>query len=227
MAGTLMALGYRIRVWFTRRGAGPVQLFAPPARRPAPGQTIPAPSAPVTVRISRRPRMLLWVAAGIVTYLAGIAVLLALGWVDSSTGTSGWTAHTLTSAGFALAIFCLLRIAAGGVAEPSSSLREHLGCALVGIGLVWFVLGIVDMHVLGLFHLDPGSADVPADHAHAHTHSTMPAHHSTTMWDWGFHGIGPVFVVLGWSALPVLPRFAEKHPSAGSPVAPIPAFSKG
>ncbi|MGI5218105.1 hypothetical protein [Nocardia sp. CA-290969] len=221
VAGTLMAVGYRIRVWFTRRGAGPIQLFAPPARRPAPGQTVPGPSVPATVRISRRPRILRWAALGTIMYPAGIAGLLALEWAHTVTAAAGWGIRTAALIAAMGAVLWAVRIGAATVVEPLSSLREHLGCALVGVGLVWFVLGIIDMPVLGLFHLGPGAAD------HAHAHFANTAHHSTTLWDWIFHGIGPVLVVLGWSALPVLPRFAEKYPSAGTPVAPAPAFSKG
>lgn len=215
VAGTLLAAGYRIRIWFTRRGAGPTRLFAPPARRPGPGEVVPDSPVPVVLRISRRPLILRWAAAGMVTYPPGIAVLLALGWATASGGGSVWAVRTAALAAAAVTVLWSARHGVAGALEPPGSLREHLGCALVGIGLVWFVVGVIDMHALNLFHLNPEPADAMTDHAHSHV--TTPDHRMSAPRDWVFHGVGPLGVMLGWSSLPVLPRVAETFSSAPEP----------
>ncbi|MFN3339295.1 MAG: hypothetical protein ACK40Z_06310 [Dietzia sp.] len=223
VAGTLLVFAYRLRMWVTRRSPAVSMDFAPPARR---NSIAPLPAshadpdvdsdsdtqqAATTGTVSRAGSTTRWAAFGAGAYMAAIAALLASGWAHpAAAGPGHWAARTL---GICVVIALLwwmahrrrptLRLTAGA--------REQFGCALVGVGLVWFALGIGDMHLWSLFHLGTGPVEV--GHGPVAHHGSSPASaapvpapaHGGSVWEWVFHTSGPVLVIGGWLLLPIRP----------------------
>lgn len=237
VAGTLLVFAYRLRMWVTRRSPAVPMDFAPPARR---NSMTPLPAshadhdvdgdyvthtdddteqAETTGTVSRAGSTTRWAAFGAGAYLAAIAALLASGWAHpAAAGPAHWAARTL---GICVVIALLWWMAhrRRRTHRPTAGAREQFGCALVGVGLVWFALGIGDMHLWSLFHLRTGPVDVghgPVSHHGGDPASAVPAAapaHGGSVWEWVFHTSGPVLVIGGWLLLPI------------RPVAPTPSFA--
>ena len=176
-----------LRAWrrITGRGPEPTSVFAPPARRPAPGSAAafapPRPPAAVPGAAGRSPAAVLrFAAAGVALYAVSVLALAALGAADLQAGAGRWA---LRSAVFA-AVAATLLVASGTAPSPAGPLprRRLAGCALLGLGLAWLELGLLDMHLFGLVRIAGGGAG----------------------WDVAFHGAGVVAIAAGW-ALTVRP----------------------
>lgn len=131
--------GTWFRVFPGRRPAEPG--FAPPARRSADGT---APAAPATVTTTARPRitsgLLLGVAYGAAAYALAIAVLRATPVVRTMDGP--WAPRDVTLVVLAVAALVAGLSRRGPVSRPA---------VLLGASAAWTELGLVDMHLLGLF----------------------------------------------------------------------------
>lgn len=142
-AALALVLGLVRGVWFrmlpARRPAEPG--FAPPARRSADGTT---PSRPVVAPVPVRPwiagSLLLGVAYGAAAYALATAVLRATPVVRTLDGS--WAARDIALVVLAAAALAAGLSRCGPVARPAVPL---------GAGAAWTELGLVDMHLLGLF----------------------------------------------------------------------------
>jgi hypothetical protein len=187
-----------LRAWrrLTGRGPEPTSVFAPTARRPAPGgaAALAPPQAapePGEARAGRRSpaAVLRFAAAGVALYIVAVPALAALGAADLGGAFALWA---LRSAVFAVVAATLL-VASGTAPRPPGALRgRHLaGCALLGLGLAWLELGLLDMHAFGLLRIEGGGAGAEV----------------------AFHGAAVLAIALGWvlSAGPAAVRLVPQR----------------
>jgi hypothetical protein len=161
------------RLW----GAAPRDVSqgqAPPARRPAPGETAARVSHPVQPRPVRpRPAaagpsgLLLGLGLGAFLYAVTVAWLFAVG-VAQPISSSG--AHRLT-----VLVVVLIVAATSLVVGARRRAAVHAGRVAIGIGAGLELLSLVDMHLLNPFELAGGNPLV----------------------DIAFHGAGPLIAVAG------------------------------
>ena len=154
-------------------GIGP---FPPPARRTASGTPLPSPgispSPAASALGTARAAIVRWSAIGALSYVAGVAVLRATGPADGLADPAiSWFARDLLFVACAVSGLWLGGRGAGG-RLPAARSRA---LALVGAGSAWLVLGLVDMHVFGLFEIA----------------------HGQVLWDAVFHGAGSWTIVAG------------------------------
>lgn len=173
IVGVLLTMAFlRIRRLFGRRPAEPM-LFAPVARRPAPGETLPElPAASLAANSDRSDGAVLrYCALGIAVCLAGtpLAVLALPGVLDNTGSPLVWLLRSGLYLAVALAALALSRSAALWRAP------RGLGTALVVCGAIVFELGVLDMHGFGLFGIEG----------------------SNVMALMVFHNIGPALAILG------------------------------
>lgn len=208
VAGSLMAMVFRIRMWLTRRRPGSLNLFAPPARRSAAGEPVPTgvPARPQPPR-GRDHRALRAIGAGVLLYAVITAGLLRAGLVHSTADATTWAVRTALWLATATALSALAWRRTVGRRRSTVRLREQIGCALAGIGVAWFVLGVADTHLFDVFAL--GSQSPHAAHAGAPSHR-----HASTWWDVVFHGSGAALAIAGWLTLPVRPLDEDAEPQA-------------
>jgi hypothetical protein len=169
-AALLFMLGLLREAWFrlpfTHRAPEPG--FAPVAHRPAPGMaTI---DIPITPRASIRRRAFFAPALVGFAVNSGAYVLFVYGLAATGIAHTNPGPWALRTAGIVVAALTALAVAARfadtALAQPS--------VWLIGAGAAWWVLGLIDMHVFGLFDIRGG---LPADLA--------------------FHGSGAVLIVVG------------------------------
>ncbi|WP_420109578.1 hypothetical protein [Mycolicibacter arupensis] len=210
VAGSLMAMVFRIRMWLTRRRPGALNLFAPPARRSAGGEPVPTgvPAPPQPLR-GRDHRTLRAIAAGVLLYVAVTAGLLRAGVVHSTADATTWAVRTALWSATATALSALAWRRTVGRRRSTVRLREQIGCALAGVGVAWFVLGVADTHLFDVFAL--GAQSPHAAHAGALAH-----HHASTWWDIVFHGSGAGLAIAGWLTLPVRPLDEDTEPQVAA-----------
>jgi hypothetical protein len=164
-AALAVVLGALRAVWFRlfpgRRPPEPG--FAPPARRSADGLPSPAPPAAATPapprrqQPAKRPRLAGSLLLGVTFGVAGYAVAISLACATPLVRTleGAWVARDVALvvlAALALTCFLALRTSADTTSRPA---------VLVGAGAAWTELGLVDMHLLGLFEFRV--AAVPLD----------------------------------------------------------------
>lgn len=116
--------------------------FAPPAHRSADGSAPTTPPAPASTRPARpgiAGGLLLGTAYGTAVYAAVVAVLAATPLVRTLDGP--WLARDVA----------LVLLAAGALAAGLALRAGSAPAVLVGAGAAWTELGLVDMHLLGLF----------------------------------------------------------------------------
>lgn len=142
-AALALVLGVLRAAWFrVLPGRPPEPGFAPPARRSADGL---APTAPSTVAVSRPTRpgiagsLALGTAWGTAAYAVVVATLVATPLVRTLDGP--WPARDAA----------LVALAASALAAGLSLGRGCRPATLVGAGMAWTELGLLDMHLLGLF----------------------------------------------------------------------------
>lgn len=178
----IAVLGLVREAWFLLPGTTrpPEPGFAPVARRPAPGSSMPATVAtPTTVATAaaspgRVATALLLVALGTVTYAVVVYLLLLLGLAQARTGSAYlWLARDVLLGMLALSAAAL----AARRPRPTRRVpsRQVQGSALAGLGSAWFLLGVADMHAFSL--LEVGGGSLAADLV--------------------FHGSGAVLVLAG------------------------------
>ncbi|KRB80412.1 hypothetical protein ASE01_02765 [Nocardioides sp. Root190] len=153
-AALAVVLGALRAVWFRlfpgRRPPEPG--FAPPARRSADGLPLSPPAAtasapPPRQQPTRRPRLvgslLLGVTFGVAAYAVAISLARATPLVRTLEGA--WLARDI-----ALVVLAALALT-GSLALRTSTSPTSRPAVLVGAGAAWTELGLVDMHLLGLF----------------------------------------------------------------------------
>ncbi len=160
----------RLRRVLGRSGETAV-LFAPVARRPAPGQTAARPHHPPTPRPHRRETAVVfrYASLGITLCLMAAPALVWMGLLEN-TGTAGqWLLRSACYLVLAILVAWLSRTATVLRAPPGA------GTLLVIVGVMIFELGMADMHLFRV--LDTGKGNLFADMA--------------------FHSVGPVVTMLG------------------------------
>lgn len=183
LAGSVIAVFYRMWAWLTRRGHTDGPSFAPPAHW----------SAPLSVGIdaaergsqpaSRLSLIVCWLALGVATYPM-VASVFSSAMVFESPIAAGnsWGLAVVVVAGTVAAVGFALR----SKHVTTESITEQIGVALMATGTSWFVLGIIDMHLLATLLAIDRHADL-SDHQ---------AHHGVAA-DLAFHGCGPLVVIIG------------------------------
>ena len=136
-----------------RRAFGVVDtpaLFAPVARRAAPGQAVPElVSAGVgAARPAERSPVLRYCALGIAVCLVGYPLLARTGVVVDTGSTVTWAMRSL------LYLAVLLAAAALSRSSVIWQAPSGLGALLIVVGAVIFELGMMDMHLFRLFTVD-------------------------------------------------------------------------
>lgn len=172
-------------VWFqifpSRRPAPPG--FAPPAYRSAPGTQAPTArgTAPVAAPVrpdTPRAAMARGVAVGTLSYAVAVLVLVATGLARSATGP--WVARDVTL----VLIATTALVTALALHSPVPRFRPVV---VATVGATWVELGLLDMHLLGLFEFP----------------------HHPVLLDLFFHGSGFALLALALpAALPALTRTA-------------------
>lgn len=149
----VLAVVSRIRRAFGGRVEEPV-LFAPVARRAAPGQTAPEPEpafagagADDTLPSQRSP-VLRYCALAIAICLVGYPLLARAGAVVDTGSTLTWVTRIL--------VYLAAFVAAAMLSRSSIIWQapSGLGALLIVVGAVVFELGMLDMHVFRLFAVD-------------------------------------------------------------------------
>lgn len=154
-----------------RRAVGGAEtpiLFAPVARRPAPGQTLPPPvwepeSGPAVAAVFR------YAAIGVALCLPAIPVLVWAGLMENTGSTAMWLVRAACYLGLIVVAVMLSR------AVPFWRNARGVGWLLIVLGAVIFETGVLDMHVFGLIEVD----------------------HDNLLGDVIFHNVGPVLAVAG------------------------------
>lgn len=169
------------RAWFAVvPGRAPTEaLFAPSARRPAPGEVAPPSErpAPAPARSTDLPLCLGAVAVTTVFYASVVAVLRWTGVAEPATAPLvGWAARDAVLAGIGVVAAVLAAMRFDGSAVP----KTGPAAVLLGAGAAWFGLGVLDMHAFGLFELAPVAMDL------------------------AFHGAGLAAMVAGAASWPAL-----------------------
>lgn len=170
-----MAAVGRVRRLFGARSVPTSDLFAPVARRPAPGETLPPAPAigPDPGRVPARSAVLGYCAIGIALVLLGAPALIATGLL-TNTGLAGqWLLRTVC---YAAAVGAAL-----GLRNSMAIWRAPRGAgpALVIAGTIIFELGVLDMHVFRVIAIDS----------------------SNILQMFVFHNIGPVVAIIGGAVL--------------------------
>lgn len=162
------AIGRVRRLTGVRRGET-VNLFAPVAQRPAPGQTLAAVVAPEPIAEEEPADLLRYCALGIAVSLMIAPMLVWCGIVHNTGSPAQWLLRSI----------CYLAVLAAAIALSRSTriwrATGGAGTLLIVVGAVIFELGVVDMHVFGLFHID----------------------HADVVIDMAFHGVGPMLAIIG------------------------------
>lgn len=160
----LTAFG-RVRRALGRTGPTPM-LFAPVARRPAPGQTLVIPA--ITEATAHPLAVFRYAALGCALGLCGPPVLVWAGAAQNSGSLWMWLLRTT---------LYLLTFAAALSMSRSVTLRSTPrgpGALLLVVGAVIFELGVLDMHVFGLYDFE-----------------------ANRLWDFTFHAAGPALAIAG------------------------------
>jgi hypothetical protein len=148
-------------------------------------------------------------------YLVGIVGVLAFGLAQPSTASNdAWAVRTAIVVAATAGLWIAACRHEPGRDNSVYTVRERVGCVLLGTGLMWFVLGVLDMHLWGLFHVSAATGHHAPELLHQHTEPTVASPHNTVS-DWLFHSPGPALVVLAWTLLP--PRTTTPTPARSNP----------
>src|SRR5690348_11319753 len=93
---------------------------------------------------------------GCLAYFAGVGALIALGVATGRPGLGAWVPRTVGLAALA-GILLIAGARTAGRSRPARTSRVLIGGWMVGLGLAWFVGGIVDQHVFKLLGVAHGS----------------------------------------------------------------------
>jgi len=156
-----------------RAVGGPVDepvLFAPVARRAAPGQMLPEPVfADAAAAAAPAAAVFRYCALGVALCLAAAPLLVWTGLLENTGSTAMW----LLRGGCYVALIGLAIILSRAV--PLLRGPRGAGWLLVVLGAVIFESGVADMHVFRLIEVD----------------------HGNLLGDMVFHNVGPVIAVIG------------------------------
>jgi len=155
-------------------------LFAPVARRPAPGEALPQPLAPTAIAASRAPTAIAasravtsavfrYCGLGVALCLVAAPLLVFAGVLENTGSTAVWLLR---------GVCYLALIAVAVVLSRSVGLLRNLrgpGWLLVVLGAVVFESGVVDMHLFRVIEVD----------------------HGNLLGDMIFHNVGPLIAVIG------------------------------
>lgn len=146
----ILSLVNRVRRATGRRVEEPA-LFAPVARRPAPGQTVlppPASRAAAGGESRTDSPVLRYCALAIAVCLVGYPLLAYTGKVVNTGSAVDWA---LRSALYAAAVIAAIALSRSG---PVWRAPRGVGTLLIVGGAVVFELGMLDMHIFRLFAVD-------------------------------------------------------------------------
>jgi len=146
-------------------------LFAPVARRPAPGEALPQPLAPTAIAASRAvtSAVFRYCGLGVALCLVAAPLLVFAGVLENTGSTAVWLLR---------GVCYLALIAVAVVLSRSVGLLRNLrgpGWLLVVLGAVVFESGVVDMHLFRVIEVD----------------------HGNLLGDMIFHNVGPLIAVIG------------------------------
>ena len=145
-------------------------LFAPVARRPAPGEAVPQPLAPSAVAADAvTSAVFRYCAVGVALCLVAAPLLVVAGVLENTGSTAVWLLR---------GVCYLALIAVAVVSSRSVGLLRNLrgpGWLLVVLGAVVFESGVVDMHLFRVIEVD----------------------HGNLLGDMVFHNVGPLIAVIG------------------------------
>ena len=162
----LMVVG-RVRRAFG--GAETPTLFAPVARRPAPGQTLAAPvitaaiSGPDSVAVFR------YAALGTAAALIAGPLLVWAGLMENTGSPAMWLVRSACYLALIVVALMLSRVV------PFWRSARGVGWLLIVAGAVVFETGVLDMHLFGIIH----------------------AEHGNHLGDLAFHNVGPALMLIG------------------------------
>ena len=145
-------------------------LFAPVARRPAPGDESPVPAAPVHAdHAAPAVTVFRYAAVGIGLCLIAAPVLVWTGFAVNTAALQTWLLRS--------ALYLAVILAAVVLGRTAAVLRapKGAGALLIVVGVIVFELGLVDMHVFGLFDIEAGGL----------------------VGDMVFHNVGPALALAG------------------------------
>lgn len=132
-------------------------LFAPVARRPAPGAERLAPAAAISHHVDGDGKP---ASASVLRYAAvGIALSLIMApvlvWIGAAANTAAMQTWLLRSG-----LYVLVIVAAVLLGRTAAVLRAPRGAAslLIVVGVIVFELGLADMHLFRLFDIEAGLA---------------------------------------------------------------------
>lgn len=146
----LMAAVGRIRRLFGGRPKD-AALFAPVARRPAPGEELPVAEAVTTEPappVRGRTEVFVYCALAIAVFGVGAPALVAAGVLHNTGSAVPWVLRSVLYGAAAAAALALSRSTAIWRAP------QGVGTLLVILGAVIFELSVLDMHVFRLFSID-------------------------------------------------------------------------
>lgn len=156
-----------------RRAVGaPVEepvLFAPVARRAAPGQTVPEPMYAAANPVPTNAAVFRYCALGVALWLAAAPLLVWTGVLENTGSTTMW----LLRGGCYVALIVLAIVLSRSV--PLLRGLRGPGWLLVVLGAVIFESGVADMHLFRLIEVD----------------------HGNLLGDMVFHNVGPMIAMFG------------------------------
>lgn len=152
----ILVLGVFREAWFLLPGRSrSVEGFAPVARRPAPGEPMPAVADFPRERPGRTAGLLVAGSIGTITYAALGYVLLLVGPLEPGSATApAWVVRDVVLAALALLAAGAAVLAPTVTTPPEPA--ETRGAWLCGIGAAWWSLGLADLHVFGVVGIGGG-----------------------------------------------------------------------
>jgi len=145
----MMAVG-RIRRALGGGGRDADVVFAPVARRPAPGQVLPGLPLPVCESAPAGAPIFRYAAVGIALCLIAGPALVWTGVAVNTAAVQTWLLRG--------ALYLAVIIAAVVLGRTATVLRAPAGAAslLIVVGVIVFELGLIDMHLFRLFDITAG-----------------------------------------------------------------------
>jgi hypothetical protein len=125
-------------------------VFAPVARRPAPGQVLPGLPVPVCASAPAGAAIFRYAAVGIALCLIAAPVLVWTGVAVNTAAVQTWLVRS--------ALYLAVIVAAVVLGRTATVLRAPAGAAslLIVVGVIVFELGLIDMHLFRLFDITAG-----------------------------------------------------------------------
>ncbi|MBU3749980.1 MAG: hypothetical protein FGM52_05925 [Mycobacterium sp.] len=148
-------------------------LFAPVARRPAPGQTLPEPEVAETRSGPDSAAVFRYAAAGTAAAAIASPVLVWAGLMENTGSLAMWLVRSACYLALIIVAMMLSRVV------PFWRKARGVGWLLIVVGAVVFETGVLDMHLFGIIHAD----------------------HGNHLGDMMFHNVGPAMMLVGAGVL--------------------------